>query len=65
MPVGRSSSVFSAHSDWMVRDPASGDPVYAGDVCRDSCAALDFTHPRAAGYLRGVLPVMRELSSRK
>jgi alpha-galactosidase len=60
MLVGRSSSVFRARSDWVVRDPASGDPVYAGTVCRDSCAALDLTHPGAAGYLHGVLSVMRE-----
>jgi alpha-galactosidase len=57
--VGRSSQLFAAHPDWVVRDPASGDPVWAGDVCRDDCAALDLTHPAAAAYLTGVLQTMR------
>jgi alpha-galactosidase len=52
--VGRSSELFTAHPDWVVRDPASGEPVWAGNVCRDDCAALDVTHPAAAAYLTGV-----------
>jgi alpha-galactosidase len=57
--VGRSSDLFAAHPDWVVRDPATGDPVWAGNVCRDDCAALDLTHPDAAEYLTGVFGVMR------
>jgi alpha-galactosidase len=57
--VGMSSELFAAHPDWVVRDPASGDPVWAGNVCRDDCAALDVTHPAAAAYLADVLATMR------
>jgi alpha-galactosidase len=59
MLVGRSSHLFGAHPDWVVHDYATGEPVYAGTVCRDSCAALDVTHPEAAGYLRDVLRTLR------
>jgi alpha-galactosidase len=59
MLVGRSSKLFASHPGWVVRDPGTGEPVYAGAVCRDSCAALDLTHPDAAGYLAGVLGTMR------
>ena len=59
MLAGRSSELFASHPDWVVRDPGSGEPVYAGAVCRDACAALDLTHPAAAGYLAGVLGTMR------
>jgi alpha-galactosidase len=58
--VGRSSELFAAHPDWVVRDPGSGDPVRAGHVCRDDCAALDVTHPAAAAYLTSVLGTMRD-----
>jgi alpha-galactosidase len=57
--VGLSSELFTAHPDWVVRDPASGEPVWAGNVCRDDCAALDVTQPAAAAYLTGVLAAMR------
>jgi alpha-galactosidase len=59
MLAGRSSELFASHPDWVVRDPGTGEPVYAGAVCRDSCAALDLTHPDAAGYLARVLGTMR------
>src|ERR1700678_177885 len=59
MLAGRSSELFASHPDWVVRDPRTGEPVYAGAVCRDSCAALDLTHPDAAGYLAAVLGTMR------
>jgi alpha-galactosidase len=57
--VGRSSALFAAHPDWVVSDPSSGEPVYAGRVVRDSCAALDLTHPAAAEYLGEVFRAMR------
>jgi alpha-galactosidase len=57
--VGRSSKVFSDHPDWVVTDPVSDEPVYAGSVVRDACSALDLTHPAAAGYLVDVLRTMR------
>lgn len=57
--VGRSSRLLAAHPDWVVRDTGTGEPVYAGTVVRDSCTALDLTHPDAAEYLRGVLTTMR------
>jgi alpha-galactosidase len=59
MLVGRSSQLFAAHPDWVIRDHGTGEPVYAGTVCRDPCTALDLTHPDAAGYLTGVLGTMR------
>jgi alpha-galactosidase len=57
--VGRSSAVFRDHPDWLVRDPESGEPVYAGSVVRDACSALDLTNPAAAEYLVDVLRTMR------
>lgn len=57
--VGRSSAVFRDHPDWVVRDPLSDEPVYAGSVVRDTCFALDLTRPDAAAYLVGVLRTMR------
>ena len=57
--AGRSSGLLAAHPDWVVRDPGTAEPVYAGTVCRDSCTALDVTHPGAAGYLHDVLTTMR------
>jgi len=59
MLVGRSSSLYAAHPDWVVRDRETGEPVYAGNVCRDACTALDLTCPQAAGYLGEVLSAMR------
>lgn len=59
MVVARKSALFAAHPDWLVTDPASGDPVFAGDALRDSCAALDLTHPDAAEYLADTLRTMR------
>jgi alpha-galactosidase len=59
MLAGRSSALFAAHPDWVVRGLADDEPVYAGTVCRDSCTALDLTHPGAAGYLRDVLATLR------
>jgi alpha-galactosidase len=58
--VGESSDLLAAHPDWLVRDPATGDPVYCGTVCGQRCTALDVTHPDAARYLTGVLTTMRE-----
>jgi alpha-galactosidase len=57
--VGGSSALFREHPDWVVREPGSGEPVYAGSVVRDGCFALDLTHPGAAGYLVEVLRTMR------
>lgn len=61
--VGMSSRLFAEHPDWVVREPApgglKGDPVWAGNVMRDDCAALDLTYPGAAAYLREVLQAMR------
>lgn len=57
--VAMSSRLLAAHPDWVVRDPGTGDPVWAGNVVRDDCAALDLTHPDAARYLREVLQEMR------
>lgn len=57
--VGRSSAVFRDHPDWVVREPLSDEPVYAGSVVRDTCFALDLTNPDAAAYLTEVLRTMR------
>ncbi|WP_182908912.1 glycoside hydrolase family 36 protein [Microbispora sp. H13382] len=59
MVVARKSELFSAHPEWLVTDPESGESVVAGDVLGDSCAALDLTHPGAAEYLADVLRTMR------
>lgn len=58
--VGMDSALYAAHPDWVVRDLESGEPVWAGHVCRQHCAALDVTHPDAAAYLAGVLATMRD-----
>lgn len=60
MLLGRSSELFAAHPDWAVLDAVTGEPVYAGTVCRDSCTALDLTHPDAARYLSTVLGTLRD-----
>ncbi|HUD40022.1 MAG TPA: glycoside hydrolase family 36 protein [Streptosporangiaceae bacterium] len=59
MLVGRASALLAAHPDWLVRDQRSGEPVFAGNVVRQECTALDLTHPAAASYLTGVLQEMR------
>jgi alpha-galactosidase len=59
MLVGRSSALYARHPDWVVRSFGSGDPVYAGHVCRDMCTALDLSCPAAAEHLGGVLSTMR------
>jgi alpha-galactosidase len=59
MLVGRASALFAAHPDWLVREQRSGEPVRAGNVVGQECAALDLTHPAAASYLTGVLEEMR------
>ncbi|WP_405394823.1 glycoside hydrolase family 36 protein [Microbispora hainanensis] len=59
MIVACKSTLFAAHPEWLVTDPAGGDPVFAGDVLGDSCVALDLTHPGAAEYLADVLRTMR------
>ncbi|GAB3151436.1 glycoside hydrolase family 36 protein [Microbispora hainanensis] len=59
MVVARKSALFAAHPEWLVTDPASGNPAFAGHVLGDSCAALDLTHPGAAEYLADVLRTMR------
>jgi alpha-galactosidase len=57
--VGRGSELYARNPGWVVRDEATGDPVFAGNVVRQECTALDLTHPGAAGYLAGVLEQMR------
>jgi alpha-galactosidase len=57
--VAMSSRLLAEHPDWVVRDPETGDPVWAGNVVRNDCAALDLTHPDAARYLRDVFQTMR------
>jgi alpha-galactosidase len=60
--VGLSSRLYADHPDWVVREPGSGspgEPVWAGNVVRDDCAALDLTNPDAARYLRDVMETMR------
>jgi len=57
--VGHQSNLYCAHPDWVVAHYGGGDPVWAGDVCRQHCAALDVTHPGAADYLSQVLTTMR------
>ncbi len=59
MLVGRSSRLLREHPGWVVRDAASGEPVFAGTVCGQKCTALDLTHPAAAAYLGRVLATMR------
>jgi alpha-galactosidase len=58
--LGRRSQVLREHPEWAVRDPATGEPVLAGRVVRQDCAALDFTHPGAARWLRSVMAEIRE-----
>jgi alpha-galactosidase len=60
MLVGRQSMLLARHPDWVVRRPDSGEPVFAGNVVRQECTALDVTHPAAASYLTGVLETMRD-----
>ncbi len=57
--VGRSSAVFREHPEWVLREPASGEPVSAGYAVRDACYALDLTHPGAGAYITDVLTTMR------
>ena len=57
--VGRSSALYRDHPDWVLREPSSGGPVYAGSVVRDTCFPLDLTRPAAASYLVEVLRTMR------
>ena len=59
MLVGRDSALLRQHPGWVVRDEASGEPVFAGTVCGQQCTALDLTHPGAAAYLSLVLAAMR------
>jgi alpha-galactosidase len=60
MLVGRSSALFAEHPDWVVRSPATGEPVFAGNVVGQLCTALDVTHPGAAAYLTRVFSVLRD-----
>jgi alpha-galactosidase len=57
--VGRHSELLARHPGWVVRDAGTGEPASAGNVVRQDCAALDVTHPGAAGYLADVLATMR------
>ncbi|MFJ6214141.1 glycoside hydrolase family 36 protein [Streptomyces sp. NPDC092296] len=57
--VGLESRLYAEHPDWVVTDPATGEPVFAGDAIGDRCAALDATHPAAAEYLAEVFRTMR------
>lgn len=59
MLAGRASRLLREHPGWVVRDEASGEPVFAGTVCGQECTALDLTHPDAAAYLGRVLATMR------
>jgi alpha-galactosidase len=58
--IGRHSDLLARHPEWAVRDDQTGEPVFAGNVVRQECTALDFAHPGAAGYIRGVLAEMRQ-----
>jgi alpha-galactosidase len=58
--VGRRSELLARHPEWVVRDAGTGEPVFAGNVVRQECTALDVTHPGAAGYLADVLAAMRD-----
>jgi len=58
--VGRCSELFARHPEWAVRDAETGEPVFAGNVVRQECTALDVTHPGAARYLADVLAAMRD-----
>ncbi|WP_309484502.1 glycoside hydrolase family 36 protein [Streptomyces himalayensis] len=57
--LGLGSRLYAEHPDWAVIDPASGEPVFAGDAIGDRCTALDVTNPAAAAYLSGVFEAMR------
>ncbi|MHB1973075.1 MAG: alpha-amylase family protein [Acidimicrobiales bacterium] len=56
--VGRSSRLAAEHPDWLLKDPATGEVVDAGEVLRDRCSALDVTHPDVADYLDAVFESM-------
>lgn len=56
---GVGSALYAEHPDWAVTDPATGEPVFAGDAIRDRCVPLDVTHPAAAAYLTDVFRTMR------
>lgn len=58
--VGRSSELMSAHPDWLVRSPGSGEPVATGAGPGQECLALDLTVPAAAEYLGTVLRTLGE-----
>jgi alpha-galactosidase len=57
--AGYQSNLYRAHPDWVVTHDGSSEPVWAGDVCRQHCAALDITRPDVADYLSQVLATMR------
>jgi alpha-galactosidase len=58
--IGRHSDLLARHPEWAVRDDQRGEPVFAGNVVRQECTALDFAHPGAASYIHSVLAEMRE-----
>jgi len=55
------SATARLHPDWLVRDPATGEPVDAGHNWGQELFALDATHPAARGYLREVFTRFRAL----
>jgi alpha-galactosidase len=57
--LGLGSRLYAEHPDWAVTDPATGEPVFAGDAIRDRCTALDVTNPGAAAYLAEVFGTLR------
>jgi alpha-galactosidase len=55
-----SSELLRRQPGWVVRDPATGEPLPAGTVRGQECTVLDVTHPGAAQYLAAVLSTMRD-----
>ena len=58
--AARSSELLRRQPGWVVRDPATGEPLPAGTVRGQECAVLDVTHPGTAQYLTAVLSTMRD-----
>jgi alpha-galactosidase len=60
--VGNRSKLFAEHSDWVVRDAQTGDPIvqmhFYGEFRwhkrSEEYYILDITHPDADAYIRGV-----------
>jgi alpha-galactosidase len=52
--VGSRSGTARDHADWLVRDPATGEPADAGHNWNQDLFALDTTHPEARRWLQDV-----------